>query len=70
MSQPNWHVLWGDEGTDEEVPDFFETLAEYAGVPRSNPKWNALWNLAWSRGHAGGIEDIVDQFVEMAELIK
>ena len=60
----DWLYLW------EHSDDFLSELAHYTGIDRNHPKFGLLWNLAWERGHAGGIEDVVQYFEEMAELIK
>ena len=45
-----------------------DLLAEHGLT--DHPKAQAIYRLAWEHGHAGGLSEVVNYFIEFAELVK
>jgi len=47
----------------------FKEAVEEDFVTAGHPKADLLWELAWSRGHSGGLLEVVSEYEELVELI-
>jgi hypothetical protein len=54
----------------EDGPELWAALEAETGIGPDHPKWGRLHWFAWQHGHAGGVSDVIDWFLEGAELIK
>jgi len=48
---------------------FKEALEEAYGL-QNHPKKNEIWQKAWDDGHSGGLTEVLNEYDEIAELVR
>jgi hypothetical protein len=54
---------------DTEIEQCKAHLAKHHEIPRDK-KFDKAWDIAWDQGHSSGLEEVVQYFDQLADLIK